>query len=172
MGRIQNALEAHGITLPEPVGAVANYVPVKVVGNLAFVSGQVPMQDRALVAEGPVPSCVSPEQARRAARVCVINALAALKAALDGDIDRIEGIVRLGVFVASDPGFTGQPAIANGASDLLVEVFGDAGRHARAAVGSVALPLNATVEVELIAEVLERPAKSSGRPEGPATTIR
>ena len=85
--------------------------------------------------------------------MCVINALAALRVALDGDLDRIEGIVRLGVFVASDPGFTGQPVIANGASDLLVDVFGDAGRHARAAVGSVALPLNATVEVELIAEV-------------------
>jgi len=155
MGRLENALEQLGIILPEPVGAVANYVPVKLAGNLAYVSGQVPMQDGVLVAAGPVPSSVSPEGAQEAARICVINALAALRGALDGDLDRIEGIVRLGVFVASDPGFTGQPAIANGASDLLVTLFGEAGRHARAAVGSVALPINATVEVELIALIAE-----------------
>ena len=155
MGRLENALEQLGIALPEPVGAVANYVPVKLVGNLAYVSGQVPMRDGVLVATGPVPSSVSPEAAQRAARVCAINALAALRGALDGDLDRVAGIVRLGVFVASDPGFNGQAAIANGASDLLVEVLGDAGRHARAAVGSVALPINATVEVEMIALIEE-----------------
>ena len=155
MGRLENALEQLGIVLPEPVGPVANYVPVKLAGNLAFVSGQVPMRDGVLIAAGPVPSSVSPKAAQRAARVCIINALAALRGALEGDLDRIVGIVRLGVFVASDPGFNGQAEIANGASDLLVEVLGDAGRHARAAVGSVTLPVNATVEVEMIALIEE-----------------
>ncbi|MDP7070647.1 MAG: RidA family protein [Phycisphaerales bacterium] len=151
MSRVETALEALGIALPEPPAPVAAYVPVRIAGSMAFVSGQVPMQGGVLQATGPVPSQVSPDAAADAARLCVINALAALKAALDGDLDRVEGIVRVGVFVASDAGFAGQPQVADGASQLLVEVLGTAGKHARAALGCIALPLGASVEVELIA---------------------
>jgi enamine deaminase RidA (YjgF/YER057c/UK114 family) len=153
MGHLDSALDRLKITLPEPPRAVADYLPVRLVQGLAFVSGQIPFQNGVLMACGTVPSAVSPDVAKAAARQCIINALAALKRSLDGDLDRIKGIVRLGVFVASDAGFTGQPDIADGASGLLVELFGDAGRHARAAVGSVALPLNASVEVELVVEL-------------------
>jgi enamine deaminase RidA (YjgF/YER057c/UK114 family) len=132
---------------------VAAYVPAVKAGNLVFVSGQVPMREGTLAATGPVPSAVSPAQAAEAARQCVLNALAVLSDVLGGDLDRVRRIVRVGVFVASDPGFDGQPQVANGASELLQQIFGDAGRHARAAVGSVALPLGATVELELVAEV-------------------
>lgn len=152
-GQIERTLAGQGITLPDAPTPVAAYQPVRLSGNLAFVSGQIPTADGSIQASGPVPSATSPEQAQAAARLCAINALAALKAALDGDLDRVRGIVRVGVFVASDPGFTGQPAVANGASTLFVEVFGDAGQHARAAVGSVALPLGASVEVDLVAEI-------------------
>lgn len=155
MGQVEAALDRLEIALPEPPGAVADYLPVRLAQGLAFVSGQIPLQDGALLACGSVPSEVSPEVARSAARQCVLNGLAALKAALHGDLDRIKGVVRLGVFVASDAGFGGQPGIADGASGLLVEIFGDAGRHARAAVGSTALPLNASVEVELIVELVD-----------------
>ena len=102
---------------------------------------------------GSVPSHVSVEEAAQAARICALNALAVAQDALDGDLDRIQEVVRIGVFVASDPDFFGQPQVANGVSDLMVELIGDAGRHARAAVGSVALPLNATVEVEMILQI-------------------
>ena len=107
------------------------------------------------MASGPVPSATRPDIATAAARQCVVNALAALRHTLDGDLDRIEGIVRLGVFVASDRDFHGQPAVADGASELLVSLWGEAGRHARAAVGCVALPLGATVEVELVVQLRE-----------------
>jgi enamine deaminase RidA (YjgF/YER057c/UK114 family) len=153
MSTVQKRLEAAGVTLPAAPKPVAAYVPSVKVGNLVFVSGQIPLRDGELMATGPVPSAVGPDEAADAARQCAINAMAVLAAALDGDLDRVRRIVRVGVFVASDPAFNGQPQVANGASDLLVEVFGDAGRHARAAVGSVALPLGATVEVEMIAEV-------------------
>jgi len=132
---------------------VAAYVPWVRAGDLVFVSGQIPLSEGVLTAEGPVPSMVTPDDAASAARVCVINAMAVLADALDGDLARVRRIVRLGVFVASDPGFHGQPQVANGASELLLEVFGEAGRHARAAVGSVGLPLGATVEVEMIAQI-------------------
>ena len=105
------------------------------------------------MATGPIPSSVSIEDAQKAARQCVLNALAVLEDTLDGDLDRVKQIVRLGVFVASDPGFTDQPKVANGASELLQDIFADAGRHARAAVGSVSLPLGSTVEVEMLVEV-------------------
>lgn len=153
MKTVESVLETLGITLPQAQRPVAAYVPVRMAGGLAFVSGQVPMKDGQLVASGSVPSSVSVDAATAAARVCAINALAALKAALEGDLDRIAGIVRVGVFVASDAGFFGQPTIADGVSTLLVDVFGESGRHARAAVGSVALPLGATVEVEMIVEL-------------------
>ena len=142
-----------GLTLPDAPNPLAAYVPSVRAGNLVFVSGQLPFRDGQLIATGPVPSRVSIEQAQEAARQCVLNALAVLAEAVQGDLDRVRRIVRLGVFVASDPTFTDQPQVANGASELLQDIFGDIGRHARAAVGSVALPLGATVEVELIAEV-------------------
>ncbi len=152
MTRIETRLADLGISLPDPPLPVAAYVPVRLCGGLAFVSGQIPIQDGDLQAVGAVPSCVSPETAAEAARLCAINGLAALKGAL-GSLDRVVGVVRVGVFVASEPGFTDQPAVANGASTLLVDVFGEAGRHARAAVGSVSLPLGVTVEVEMVVEI-------------------
>ena len=150
---IKQRLADAGVTLPAAPRPVAAYVPFVRAGDLVFVSGQIPMRDGALTATGPVPSIVTVEAATAAARQCVINGLAVLADALEGDLDRIRQIVRLGVFVASDVGFEGQPTVANGASELLLEIFGDAGRHARAAVGSVGLPLGATVEVEMVALV-------------------
>jgi enamine deaminase RidA (YjgF/YER057c/UK114 family) len=145
-------LAALGIALPDAPKPVAAYVPVRIHGNQAFVSGQLPYENGALAATGAVPSAVSPETAKANARRCAVNALACLHQAL-GSIDRVRGVIKVGVFVASDPGFGGQPAIANGASELLVEVFGETGRHARAAVGVASLPLNAAVEVEFIFEI-------------------
>ena len=150
MTRIEEQIKSLGITLPAPPKPVASYVPAKRVGNLLFVSGQVPFQDGELVCKGAVPSACTPEKAAEAARLCAINGLAVAKQTLGGSLDAVKGVVRLGVFVASTPEFTGQPLIANGASDLMVALFGDAGQHARAAVGSVALPLGASVEVEMI----------------------
>lgn len=155
MASIDARLRELGIDLPEAPRPVASYVPSVRTGDLLFVSGQVPLREGRLVAEGPVPSRTSPEEAVAAARQCVLNGLAVMRDALDGDLDRIRRIVRVGVFVCSDPGFTGQPGVGNGASDLLVEIFGEAGRHARAAVGSVALPLGASVEVEFVVEVTD-----------------
>ncbi len=153
MSSVQQRLQDAGVTLPPAPKPVAAYVPWVRAGDLVFVSGQIPLSGGVLTAEGPVPSRVTPHDAASAARLCVINAMAVLADALDGDLDRVRRIVRLGVFVASDPGFHGQPQVANGASELLLEVFGEAGRHARAAVGSVGLPLGATVEVEMIAQI-------------------
>ncbi|MBL9031671.1 MAG: RidA family protein [Phycisphaerae bacterium] len=145
-------LAALGLTLPTPPKPVAAYIPCRRSGSLLFVSGQIPMKDGTLMAQGAVPGKVSPEVAKQCARQCVLNALAVAKAEL-GSLATIKQVVRLGVFVCSEPGFHGQPQVANGASELLVEVFGDAGRHARAAVGSIDLPLGAPVEVEFLFEV-------------------
>ena len=145
-------LQELGLTLPEAPKPVASYIPSKRSGNLLYVSGQLPMRDGVLMATGTVPGAVSVETAQECARQCVLNGLAVAAAAL-GSIDQVASVVRVGGFVASDPGFSGQPQVINGASDLLQEVFGEAGRHARAAVGSVALPLDACVEVELLLEV-------------------
>lgn len=141
-----------GLDLPEAPRPVASYVPAVRVGSLVFVSGQIPVRDGALLATGTVPNDVSIEEAQGLARQCVLNALAVLKAEV-GSIDRLKRVVRVGCFVASEPGFGGQPKVANGASDLLREIFGDAGQHARAAVGSVGLPLNVPVEIEFLFEV-------------------
>jgi enamine deaminase RidA (YjgF/YER057c/UK114 family) len=153
MSTVLQRLADAGVTLPAAPKPIAAYVPSVRVGDLVFVSGQIPMLDGSLTTVGPVPSVVGVEAAAAAARQCCINGLAVLADALDGDLERVTRIVRLGVFVASDTGFYDQPRVANGASELLVEVFGEAGRHARAAVGSVGLPLGATVEVELLAQV-------------------
>jgi enamine deaminase RidA (YjgF/YER057c/UK114 family) len=141
-----------GIELPAPALPVASYIPVVVAGGLAFVSGQVPMADGAVRPTGKLGAEVDVEAGAEAARRCALQALSALRAEL-GSLDRIRRIVRVGVFVASSSGFTDQPKVGNGASDLLAEVFGEAGRHARAAVGVAELPLGAPVEVELTVEL-------------------
>ncbi|GAB3958088.1 RidA family protein [Actinoallomurus acanthiterrae] len=141
-----------GLEVPDVVPPVASYVPTARTGNLVYTSGQVPMVDGKLPATGKVGAEVSEEQGNELARTAALNAIAALKAEV-GELSRVRRIVKVVGFVASAPDFFGQPKVINGASDLLAEVFGDAGRHARSAVGVAVLPLNAPVEVELIAEV-------------------
>lgn len=146
------ALAALGLTLPAPAAPVAAYIPTRRSGNLLYVSGQIPIRDGVLLATGTVPSQVDLQSARLCALQCTLNALAAARAAL-GSLDRIRQVVRIGCFVASDPGFGDQHKVANAASELLQQVFGEAGRHARASVGSSALPLNVPVEIEFLFEV-------------------
>jgi enamine deaminase RidA (YjgF/YER057c/UK114 family) len=141
-----------GLELPEVVKPLAAYVPTVRTGNLVYTSGQVPVVKGEVQFTGKVGAEVSVEDGQAAARTCALNALAALKAEV-GDLSKIKRIVKAVVFVASAPDFTGQPQVANGASELLGEIFGEAGKHARSAVGVAALPLNVPVEVELIAEV-------------------
>jgi enamine deaminase RidA (YjgF/YER057c/UK114 family) len=140
-----------GISIPEVAKPVASYLPAMVTGNLVFTAGQLPFVNGALPATGKVGTAVSAEDAQGYARTAVLNALAAIETAI-GSVDRITRVVKLVVFVASDPEFSGQPGVANGASDVLVEIFGEAGRHARSAVGVAVLPLDAPVELELIVE--------------------
>ncbi len=146
-------LAALGISLPPPVKPVANYVPWVRTGALVFVSGQVPLVDGKVLYPGQLGSSVSIEDGAAAARACAINIIAHLRDACEGDLERISRIVKLSGFVASTPGFTDHPKVINGASDLMVAVFGDKGRHARAAVGVAALPLGSAVEVEAVAEM-------------------
>ncbi len=141
-----------GLELPPAPKPVASYVPAVRTGNLLVVSGQLPFQSGKLIATGKVPSAVSLDIAQECARQCVLNALAVV-AGECGGLGRVSRIVRLGVFVACDDGFADQPKVANGASDLLQQIFGESGRHARAAVGTNALPLGACVEVEMMVEV-------------------
>ncbi len=143
-----------GLTLPEVVPPVAAYVPAVRTGRYVYVSGQVPIVDGKLAATGKVGGEVGAAQAKEFARICGLNALAAA-ASLTGGLSAITRMVKLTGFVASAPGFTDQPQVINGASELLLEVFGDAGRHARSAVGVAELPLGAPVEVELIVEVAD-----------------
>jgi enamine deaminase RidA (YjgF/YER057c/UK114 family) len=144
-------LKELGLELPEVVPPVAAYVPAVQTGSLVYTSGQIPMAGGAMAQTGLVGGPVTPEQAKDLARTCALNALAAIDALVG--LDSVTRVVKVVGFVASAPGFTGQPAVVNGASELLGEVFGDAGRHARSAVGVAALPLDAPVEVELIVEV-------------------
>lgn len=141
-----------GLTLPEVVPPLAAYVPAVRTGDHVYTSGQLPMVDGKLAGTGKVGAEVTPEDAQGFARICALNAIAALKSQV-GDLRKVVRIVKVVVFVASSPDFTGQPAVGNGASELLREVFGDAGVHARSAVGVSVLPLDAPVEVEVIAEV-------------------
>ncbi|OJX67108.1 RidA family protein [Magnetospirillum sp. 64-120] len=150
---IDSRLAQLGITLPVPAVAVANYVPYVVVGDLVFVSGQLPMENGKPVVLGHLGAEVSLEDGVRAARLCALNLLAQAKAACDGDLDRVKRLVRMTAFVASTPDFTDQPKVVNGASDLMVEVLGDAGRHARVAVGAPSLPLNVAVEIEAVFQI-------------------
>lgn len=142
---------ALGLELPPVVPALGAYVPAVRAGDLVFTSGQLPLVAGELGVLGKVGGQVSPEQAKELARTCALNALAAVDALVG--LDAVESVVKVVGFVASTPDFTGQPAVVNGASELLGEVFGDAGRHARSAVGVAALPLDAPVEVELIVRV-------------------
>lgn len=148
----EETLAKLGYALPQPTKPVAAYVPTVRTGNLVYVAGQLPFVDGKLPKTGRLGESVSIEEGQTFARQCVLNGLAALKAEL-GDLSRIKRVVRVGAFVACADAFTEQPKVANGASELLVEVFGEAGRHARAAVGVNALPLGAPVEVELLVEV-------------------
>ena len=140
------------LTLPDVAAPVGSYVPAIRSGSLILTSGQIPIRAGTLIHTGKVPTDVSIEDAADAAAIAVLNALAAA-AQVAGSIDAIRRVIRLAVFVNSDPNFTAQPQVANGASDLLVKIFGDAGRHARAAVGVAALPLDAAVELELTVDV-------------------
>jgi enamine deaminase RidA (YjgF/YER057c/UK114 family) len=153
MHQIEQTLAKLGVSLPAAPKPVASYVPAVRSGNLIFVSGQLPMKDGQLLATGKVPSDTSLEQGKLAAQQCAINGLAILRDMMDGDWSRLVRVVRIGVFVQSDHEFSQQPQVANGASDFLMQVLGDAGRHARAAVGTNALPLNAAVEIEFLFEV-------------------
>lgn len=141
-----------GIELPEVVAPVASYVPAVQTGNLVYTAGQLPVVRGELVATGLVGSSVDEDTAKACARACALNALAAVVSVI-GDIDRIRRIVKVVGFVASEPGYSGQPIVVNGASDVLGEIFGAAGAHARSAVGVSGLPKNAPVEIELIVEV-------------------
>lgn len=150
---VRSRLKALGLSLPTAAKPVALYQPVARCGSLVFVSGQLPFKDGVLMAEGLVPGRVSVEQAQEAARQCVLNALAAIDAELRGQWSAFTRIARVGVYVACDSEMREHARVADGASGLLVDVFGEAGRHARAAVGVAALPLGASVELEVIAQL-------------------
>jgi len=148
---VAERLSELGLELPAVTKPVAAYVPAVVTGNLVYTSGQLPFVSGALEVTGKVGAEVSAEEAARSARVCALNALAAAESAI-GSLDRVTRVVKVLGFVASAPDFTGQPGVVNGASELLGEVFGEPGRHARSAVGVAVLPLDAPVEVEVILE--------------------
>ena len=152
-GRIDARLKDLGIQLPTPPSPVASYVPTVLSDKLLFISGQVTLTSEGLKYVGIVGKDLSVEEGKQAARLCAVNLLAQVKAALSGDLDRVKRVVKLTVFVNCVAGFAQQPEIANGASDLLVEVFGEAGKHARSAVGAGSLPRNVATEVEAIIEI-------------------
>lgn len=151
-GKIAQRLAELGIELPAAAAPVANYVPTVRTGNQLFVSGQISRDAAGVTVEGKLGGGLSVEEGREAARLCAINLIAQVKAAL-GDLEKVVRVIKLVGFVNSAPEFTDQPKVVNGASDLLVDVFGERGRHARSAVGVAALPLGAAVEVEAIFEV-------------------
>ncbi|CAN5159570.1 RidA family protein [soil metagenome] len=153
MGKIDARLAELGITVPVPAKPVANYVGWVRTGNLVFTAGQVTLKDGKLEYIGKVGKDFSADEAAKAARLCAINIIAQLKEACGGDLDRVKRIVKLVGFVNGVPDFAEQPKVINGASDVMVEVFGDKGKHARSAVGAGSLPLNVAVEVEAIAEI-------------------
>jgi enamine deaminase RidA (YjgF/YER057c/UK114 family) len=152
MGDIESRIKQIGLTLPYAPKPVAAYIPAKQTGKIVFTAGQLPMVNGELISKGLLGQDVEIDEANNAARICTLNALAAIKGVV-GDLDRIKQIVRVVGYVASAPTFTQQPAVVNGASELLLDIFGEAGKHARSAVGMAVLPLNASVEIELIVEV-------------------
>ena len=151
--KVEQRLQKIGVAIPDAPSPAANYLPFTRTGNLVFVSGQVPFVDGKLKVTGTVGKNASVEDAQGQAKICAINLLAQLKVACDGDLDRVVRVVKLGAFVASSDDFFNQPVVVNAASDLMVEAFGDAGRHARFAVGTNALPLNCLVEIDGVFEV-------------------
>jgi len=149
---VKEKLAALGLTLPTAAAPVAAYVPAVKTGNLIFTAGQLPVVDGKLVKEGKVGRDVTPEDAKKMAEICALNALAAIS--LVADIDQIEKVVKVGGFVNGAPGFVAIPAVINGASELLIKIFGDVnGKHARTAIGVSELPLNSPVEIELIIQI-------------------
>ena len=152
-GRIDKRLAELGIALPKPTPPAGSYSPYVVSGRLVFISGQVPVDATGLPYCGKVGDTVSKEDAVSAARLCGINILAALREACAGDLDRVTRCIKLGGFVNASPDFTAHPEVINGCSDLMAEVFGDAGKHARFAVGAVGLPFDVAVEVEAVFEI-------------------
>ncbi|XBQ15949.1 MAG: RidA family protein [Oceanicaulis sp.] len=152
MSDAETRLRELGITLPEPVAPVANYVPFRQAGSQVHVSGQISLGPDGLVA-GRLGAGLDLDAGQAAARLCAINLIAQFKAACGGDLSRVKNVIKLGGFVNADPGFTDIPKVINGASDLMVAVFGDSGRHARSAVGVAVLPLGAAVEVDAVIEI-------------------
>lgn len=152
-GKIDARLTELGIVLPAAMAPVANYVPFTMAGDLVFVSGQLPAENGKVSFTGKLGEQISMEQGQAAARLCFVNVLVHLKAACSGDLDRIRKVVRLGGFIAAPPSFTALAQVMNGASDLAVAVFGDAGRHARSTIGVPVLPLDGAVEVEGIFQI-------------------
>ena len=151
---IMSRLEEMGITLPVAAAPAANYLPYSISGNILYLSGQLPMENGKLAVTGIVGKDVELDAAIRAAELCAINILAQASSALSGDLGRIKRIIKINGFVASAPDFTSQHLVINGASDLLVNVLGEPGKHARAAVGMAALPLNAAVEIDAMMEII------------------
>jgi enamine deaminase RidA (YjgF/YER057c/UK114 family) len=152
-GKIEQRLAELGIELPEATRAVGNYVPTLITGNYLYLSGQITILNGELKYIGRLGENLSVEDGMAAARLCGLNMIAQVKAALDGDLDRVKQVIKLGGFVNGTPEFTDQPKVLNGASDLMVEVFGDAGKHTRSAVGVASLPLGISVEVDGIFEI-------------------
>jgi enamine deaminase RidA (YjgF/YER057c/UK114 family) len=150
---VEARLKELNITLPNPPAPVASYVPYVVSGNLVYISGQVTLTPEGLKYVGTVGSDLTVEDGKAAARLCALNVIAQAKAACGGNLDRVKRVVKVTAFVNAVPGFAQHPEVANGASDLFVEVFGDAGRHARAAVGAGSLPRNVATEVEAVIEI-------------------
>ena len=153
MSKIEEKLASLGITIPQAAAPVANYVGFVKTGNQVVISGQLPLENGELKYVGKVGSQISAEDAKKAARLCAINLISQVKSACGGNLAKVARCVKLGVFVNAEASFTDHPAVANGASDLMVEVFGDAGKHARAAVGSGSLPRGVAVEVDAIFEI-------------------
>lgn len=154
MSKIEARLAELGLTLPEASAPIANYVPFTISGKIVYISGQVPRKDGKIFPVGQVGDAVSVEDAKAAAKNCMLSIIAHARAAAGGDLDRIARVLRVTGYVNSAAGFGDQPSVINGASDCAVEVFGEAGRHARSAVGVSSLPAGASVEVEAILELL------------------
>ena len=152
MSEIENRIKNLGLVLPEVPAPLAAYIPAKKTGHVIFTAGQLPLLKGELICKGLLGQDVDVEQAYQAARICTLNALAAIKGVVK-DLDQVVQVIRVVGYVASTSNFTQQPAIVNGASELLLEIFGEVGKHARSAVGVASLPLNASVEIELTVEV-------------------
>lgn len=153
---IDQKLKELGITLPSPIAPVANYVPFVKTGNQVFISGQLPIENGEVKFVGKLGENISIEDGQKAAKICAINLLANLKIACDGNLNKVVKCVKLGIFVNATPEFTDHPIVANGASDLMVEVLGNAGKHARFAMGAGSLPRGVAVEVDAVFEVVSR----------------